>query len=145
MVDLVGGPMLIWKKSRFIALFSHILFHTMNSFVFLIGTFPVMMLFSSFLWLDPISFDNFIKKRWKRFNENNSTQTQKISKNIKNYWSLFQKIFILIHLLIQTLIPLTPYILTNDPCWTKANNYFTWRMMLNEEVNKNKISKSFKY
>lgn len=120
----------MWKKTRYIALFSHIMFHTMNNNIFSIGTFPFMMLASSILWFDADYVGNWLKKKWNIFGESkipsNSISTPSSSR--------IQKIFILFHILLQTLIPLSAYTLTSDPNWTNANSYFTWRMMLNEEV-----------
>ena len=52
-LHLVGAPLLLWKRTRVYVLCIYASFHALNHFVFNIGIFPWVTLFTSLLCLEP--------------------------------------------------------------------------------------------
>lgn len=52
-LHLIGAPLLLWRKTRFVVFWIYAVFHTINAFVFNIGIFPWMTLGATLLLFDP--------------------------------------------------------------------------------------------
>ena len=122
LLDLLGGifyflfPAFLAK----VVLVFLILFHSMNSMTFTIGTFPVMMLSTTFLfWIPSFSFLRF---SFFPIFPANSTRKEKL-----------RTILIVCIVIGQIFIPLRFFVITDDVNWTKDGHFFAWRMMINQE------------
>jgi vitamin K-dependent gamma-carboxylase len=119
----VGGPLLLFEKTKKIPLLFGCLFHLSNSMLFTIGVFPALMLSTMVLYIDPNTLRGILG----------------YSRNLRTVSSpkdstLSVKFYItLIFILLNVLIPLRPFIFTSRPNWS-SQVYFNWRMMLNQEV-----------
>lgn len=128
--------MLIFKKTRYTALLFQIAFHSMNQISFNIGTFPAMMLASSVLWLDSevcVNIAQLLKLR--KRTDSKEEEEKDYGTTGKQKWD-WRATLMLSMITVQLFLPLRAYTLTDNPNWTNESHYFSWRMMLNEEVKK---------
>lgn len=115
--DLLIIPLLLWKKSRNLALILSILFHIFNAIVLEIGIFPFFALsFIVFFYDSKIIKNIFFKK-------------QEECLITKNQDHLLYYIFIPF-LIIQFLLPLRHYFIEKEVLWTEEGHRLSWRMML---------------
>lgn len=116
------------RKLSFVYLTAYNIFHSINANSFTIGCFPYLCIATSLLWYDDL--DQPTKKK-KLITAKNEKQKKKTKKNLI-------KGLILLFLFLQLLLPLRPYFIAYstgvDPNWSKEGHYFSWRMMLNQEV-----------
>lgn len=52
-LHLIGAPLLLWRRTRFVVFWVYAVFHTINAFVFNIGIFPWMTLGVTLMLFDP--------------------------------------------------------------------------------------------
>ena len=115
--DLLIIPLLLWKKSRNLALILSIIFHIFNSVVLEIGIFPFFALSFIVFFYKPKTIKNiFFKNREEHI-------------VIKNQNHLLYYIFIPF-LIIQLLLPLRHYFIEKEVLWTEEGHRLSWRMML---------------
>jgi len=125
-VDLFGSFLHLFPRTRSLALFLSVLFHLLNSQIFRIETFPLTMIVSSVLWLEPQTCQKIFPFSVPLSLSNKKSEIAPT----KNSCFLLTA---LIFLIIQLLLPLRPYLLSQDPNWTNEGSLFSWRMMLNQE------------
>jgi len=122
--DLLIGVLLLFKKTRLIALPFILLFNISNAIMFNdIGIFPYFMLASLILFFDADLpqklYDKYIKK------------AKKVKTKIIHYGDANQKLmlyFFIAYLLVQAILPLRHFIYQGDADWNYKGHYFSWRM-----------------
>jgi hypothetical protein len=116
--DFLVIPMLIWRRTRWLAVAASVLFHLFNSVVFQIGGFPYLMLGSLVFFFPPeASRKRFFKKK-----ETPSPTALQPNKWVT--WALG------LYFLIQLLLPLRHHLFEGHPNWTEEGHRLSWRMML---------------
>ncbi len=113
--DLLIVPLLLWRKTRFIAVISAVAFHLFNSFTLHIGVFPYLSL-ALLIFFFPTQKFNIYKT---------THNTQIVFKNNKIVMWLFS-----IYFIIQLFLPLRHHFIKGDVLWTEEGHRLSWRMML---------------
>ncbi|MFV0304877.1 MAG: HTTM domain-containing protein [Moheibacter sp.] len=122
--DLLIVPLLLWKRTRVIALCATLFFHIFNSATLHIGIFPYFALsFSVFFFPPDLIRKIFFPKKVIYLNSPNSSY----SKNLK--FTLFTFLFWL-YIGWQIFLPLRHWYIPGNVLWTEEGHRLSWRMML---------------
>lgn len=113
-------PLLLWKRTRNIALIASLIFHLFNSIVLQIGIFPYFALSFAVFFYEPETIRKiFFKKKPLYIPEG-------ISYEKKNYLIYFFVPFFFI----QLILPIRHYFIKGDVFWSEEGHKMSWRMML---------------
>lgn len=138
--DLLITFILLWKPTRLLGIILVLVFNLMNGYFLFddIGVFPVFMIGTLVLFLDPVKVDSFIgnifptksnaKKKHKKKRVNEVTVQQNSDR-----WTHAQKrtTILLVGFVIFHLVwPLRHHVLTYNPEWTGHGSRFAWRMKM---------------
>ncbi|TXI68424.1 MAG: HTTM domain-containing protein [Flavobacterium sp.] len=122
--DLLIVPLLLFKKTRTLALIASLIFHVFNSITLQIGIFPFFALTFALFFYDPETIRRiFLRKKSKLEDENLS----------QNFYGKRIVYFLMIpYLIIQIALPLRHHFIEGDVLWTEEGHRLSWRMMLRE-------------
>jgi len=121
--DLFIIYLLLWKRTRMLALFLSFFFHMFNSWVLHIGIFPYLMLAMDLFFFPPEKVrSTFLKKKPK-------VSPIPINAPISRGKEFFTYAMAL-YFLIQILLPIRPYLFKGNVFWTEEGHRLSWRMML---------------
>lgn len=113
-------PMLLWKRTRNLALIASLIFHLFNSVVLQIGIFPYFALSFAVFFYKPETIRKIFLKKKPAFTESgNSYENQG-----------FLKYFFVPFFVIQMILPVRHYFIKGDVLWTDEGHRLSWRMML---------------
>lgn len=119
--DLLIVPLLLFKKTRTIALAASLSFHLFNAIFLQIGIFPFFALSFSLFFYPP-------EKIRKLFFKNKPSIEEPI---VSNYFEKRIFLYFLIpFLFIQFILPLRHHLIEGDVLWTEEGHRLSWRMML---------------
>jgi hypothetical protein len=119
--DLLIVPLLLFKKTRTIALVASLLFHLFNAIFLQIGIFPFFALSFSLFFYPPEKIRKLFFKNKLSIEE--PTVSNYFGKRIFLY-------FLIPFLFIQLLLPLRHHLIEGDVLWTEEGHRLSWRMML---------------
>ncbi|MCB9202861.1 MAG: HTTM domain-containing protein [Flavobacteriales bacterium] len=123
--DLLIVPALLYKKTRWIAFISTLVFHIFNSIVLHIGIFPYFALsFSVFFFSRETIHKLFLKKKEFYIETKNEFDTY----NGEVVYFLF------LYFLIQVALPIRHHFITGDVLWNEEGHRLSWRMMLRSKA-----------
>ncbi|WP_419810585.1 HTTM domain-containing protein [Bacterioplanoides sp.] len=126
-LHLLGAPLLLWKPARIWVMLVYAAFHSLNHFVFTIGIFPWMTLFTSLLVFGPDwPLRLWAKIKGQRFYADGDAEQPKNSYP-KSHWVI---IAIVGWCLFQVLVPLRHFAYPSDVAWSEEGHRFAWRMKL---------------
>lgn len=118
-------PLLLYKRTRFIAFCSSIVFHLFNAVVFQIGIFPFMSLAFAFFFFSSKTLQlRFFPK--KEHYELTQVKVPKHSKMIIGTLCLY--------FIVQIALPLRHLAIKDDVLWTEEGHRLSWRMMLRSKT-----------
>ncbi len=120
--DLLVVPLLLWRKTRWLAVGASVFFHLFNSAVFHIGTFPYMMIGSLVLFFPP-------EQVRKHFFPNKPSQDQvqvQAQPPVQKWVLLALGCFFLV----QITLPVRHHFFEGYVQWTEEGHRLSWRMML---------------
>ena len=122
--DLLIVPLLLFKKTRTLALIASLIFHVFNSITLQIGIFPFFALTFALFFYEPETIRRlFLRKKPKLEDENLS----------QNFYGKRIVYFLMIpYLVIQVILPLRHHFIEGDVLWTEEGHRLSWRMMLRE-------------
>lgn len=133
--DLTIPLFLLYKPTRVWAFITVIIFHSLTSFLFPIGVFPLVMICSTTIYFS-ISFHEKIinwfsdyVQKFKLSCKKNTNQTKFFLHNYK-----IVHIILIIFLLFQMVFPFRYLFYPGDLFWTEQGFRFSWRVMLVEKV-----------
>jgi hypothetical protein len=145
--DLTIVFFLLYKPTRKIAYASVILFHMLTYFLFQIGMFPFIMILSTLIFFSAEFHENLVdivRKIWSSlrsyfFNKQSGLQDQPITGNtgnlsIQRNTSAVIAVILVIHFLLQVLLPLRFALYPGNVFWTEQGYRFSWRVMLMEKA-----------
>tara|TARA_R110002012_G_scaffold43054_1_gene116653 strand:- start:156 stop:1484 length:1329 start_codon:yes stop_codon:yes gene_type:complete len=119
--DILIVPLLLWKKTRMIAVIASFFFHIFNSIIFKIGIFPYLALAFLVFFFNPKTIQKrFLKK--KQFYEGDEIIVPSYKKPTIAVTMSF--------LIIMILLPLRHWVINDDVLWTEEGHRLSWRMML---------------
>lgn len=120
--DLLIVPLLLWKRTRTIALICALIFHLFNALVLQIGIFPFFALSFTLFFYPPEKIRSlFLRKK-------PTIENQNIEKNYNGKYILYY--FFIPFFIIQLLLPIRHYFIKGDVFWTEEGHRLSWRMML---------------
>ena len=131
--DFLIVPLLMYRRTRVIAIVLAMSFHLTNATIFTIGVFPWFMLATLYIFFPPeiiarvVSrwFGSGIRKGWR--NRARHGRTGLVSRRSGAVWGLS---LVIGYVVVQLLLPLRPWVLPGDPSWNERGHRFAWRMML---------------
>lgn len=119
--DLLIIPLLLWKRTRWIAFCTGIFFHLFNSIIFQIGIFPYLSLaFCVFFFSRERVHSVFMKK--KPFYTGNEVI-------VPSYRNILLPVLTL-WIMVQIALPIRHWFIPGDVLWTEEGHRLSWRMML---------------
>lgn len=122
--DLFIIPLIIWKRTRWIAFSAALLFHLVNSWLFNIGIFPWFMIAATAILFIP---------GWKPFWRPTAIKKKKQQTEVKNKQLITG--FVVLYLTIQILMPLRHWLYPGNVNWTEEGHKYSWRMKLRSKIN----------
>ena len=122
--DLLIVPLLLFKKTRTIALIASVIFHIFNAITLQIGIFPFFALTFALFFYEPETIRKlFLRKKPSVENENSD----------HNFYEKKIVYFLIIpYIVIQLLLPIRHHFIKGDVLWTEEGHRLSWRMMLRE-------------
>ncbi|MEO9502609.1 HTTM domain-containing protein [Nonlabens ulvanivorans] len=119
--DILIVPLLLWKRTRMIAVIASFFFHIFNSIIFKIGIFPYLALAFLVFFFKPKTIQKrFLKK--KQFYDGDEIIVPSYKKSTIAVTTGF--------LVIMILLPLRHWVINDDVLWTEEGHRLSWRMML---------------
>jgi len=113
-------PLLLWKRTRNLALLASLVFHLFNSAVLQIGIFPYFALSFALFFYAPETIRKIFLKKKQVFSETGNSY-----ENRNVLLCLMLPFFI-----IQMILPIRHYFIKGDVFWTDEGHRLSWRMML---------------
>lgn len=115
-------PLLLWKRTRNLAVIASLVFHLFNSVFLQIGIFPYFALSFAVFFYPPETIRALFFKR------KPVADAELYATHGKNLWYwLFVPYFI-----VQLLLPIRHWFIKGDVLWTEEGHRLSWRMMLRE-------------
>ena len=122
--DLLIVPLLLFKRTRIVALVASLTFHIFNAVFLEIGVFPFFALTFALFFYEPETIRRIFLKKKPRIENENVNQ---------NFYGKRIAYFLMIpYLVIQLLLPLRHHFIEGDVLWTEEGHRLSWRMMLRE-------------
>jgi hypothetical protein len=120
LVDLAAGPLLLWQRTRLLALGITVVFHLLNLVTFRIGIFPLLAISLGVLFLPP----SWVNRPLRRLLPAEATRGRLPGAHpwVTPALSAF--------FLVQILVPLRHHLIDGDVAWSGQGHRFSWRMML---------------
>jgi hypothetical protein len=119
-LDLLVVPLLLWPRTRLLALLAAIVFHLFNARLFNIGIFPWFAIAATLLFLPPQWF-RLIPLKQPVVSPAFTTPHTLVIAVLAAYFAL------------QLALPLRHHLYPGDPSWTEEGHTFAWRMRLHEK------------
>jgi vitamin K-dependent gamma-carboxylase len=128
--DLSFVPLVLWRRTRWLALAIGLIFHLTNARLFTIGIFPWFMLAASLLFLDPA----WPRLRWLRGTDAQNKADESSSRSlILSRRQTFTLALIGLYVSWQVLMPLRHFLYPGDVSWTEEGHRFSWHMKLRDK------------
>lgn len=100
-----------------------VLFHVMTGYLFPIGLFPVVMIFSTLIFFSASFHERILS--WFESRKHGSTKDVPLVRPRK-----IVRTFLLVYVMIQLLVPLRSMMYSGDLFWNEEGFRFSWRVML---------------
>jgi len=149
--DISIGFLLIFRRTRLLAIVLTLMFHLSNHFLFPIGLFPAMAFLTTLIFFEPdwpVRFVRWFAKpqfsgpdwRWLKrgivglpligallgWSDRKSGFSEKTTRTMSPF--IFS--FVAGYLVLQAVLPFRHYLVAGDANWTEEHHDFSWRMML---------------
>ncbi|NJM79755.1 MAG: HTTM domain-containing protein [Flavobacterium sp.] len=123
--DLLIVPLLLYKKTRTIALIASLGFHLFNAIVLQIGIFPFFALSFALFFYEPEQIGKLFLRR--KIVIQKTKEATVTNKKLVYY-------FLIPFLFVQLLLPIRHHFIEGDVLWTEEGHRLSWRMMLRERT-----------
>jgi hypothetical protein len=124
--DLCIPALLLWRRSRPLALVAVAVFHLLTAQLFQIGLFPYLMMFGSLLFLEP----SWPRALLARFSRPASPAPSRAVAGRMPSWGVA---LLGAYFTLQLLLPLRHFLYPGDVCWTEQGFRYAWHVMLMEK------------
>lgn len=122
--DLLIVPLLLFKRTRILALIASLTFHLFNAVFLEIGIFPFFALTFAIFFYEPETIRRiFLRKKPK-------IEIEDLQQNFNGKRIVY--VLIIPYLIVQLLLPLRHHFIEGDVLWTEEGHRLSWRMMLRE-------------
>jgi vitamin K-dependent gamma-carboxylase len=119
LLDLLIVPLLLWRRTRGLAIALAVTFHLCNFWLFDIGVFPFLSIALTLLFVD---------SRWhRRILRLGPAQENGASAAAGHRWIAVP---LMIYVALQLIIPFRHWLYPGSPHWTEEGHRFSWHMML---------------
>ncbi|MEM1304810.1 MAG: HTTM domain-containing protein, partial [Planctomycetota bacterium] len=128
--DLLVVPLLLWSRTRWLAVGLTVVFHVTNAFLFDIGVFPWLMLLATPIFFPPAS----LRRAAEVFGATPAavggpaamtpTPTAR-----QRAWFFAVGLYVFL----QVVMPFRPWLYPGDPSWTEQGHRFSWHMKLRDK------------
>jgi hypothetical protein len=125
--DLFIVFFLLWNKTRKMAYLLVIIFHLLTWFLFPIGVFPWVMIFSTLIFF-PADFHEKILRFLRKTTRTKVDFTPKVKAPTKS--SSLLKVFLVLYISAQILVPFRYLLYPGNLFWNEEGFRFSWRVML---------------
>lgn len=125
--DLFIVFFLLSNRFRPFAYFFVVVFHLVTWYLFPIGVFPWVMIFSTLIFFSPVTHEKILSRleKWFRKDESQTTIIQKTKST-----SPLLRYFLIVFIAAQLLIPFRYVLYPGDLFWNEEGFRFSWRVML---------------
>lgn len=123
--DLFIGPLLLWRKTRPIAVVMVVAFHLTNSYVFTIGVFPWLGIAATVLFFEPRTVRRMLN--WFGHAPMQRETPVVSAAGMKAQWAMA---FFVVYVFIQIVLPLRHWAYPGNVHWTEEGHLFAWHMKL---------------
>lgn len=134
--DAVITPALCWRRTRWPAIAATVLFHWTNSWMFLIGPFPWVMIGANVLFLEPETprrWWHWIGARWGRRSELRPPLAGPVRDGeLPTRWGWVVG-SVGVYCLLHIVVPFRSYLFAGNVEWTEEAKNYSWRMMLSHK------------
>lgn len=133
LLDLFIVPLLLWRKTRWLAIGVAVAFHMMNAQLFSIGIFPWFMIAATLIFLDPSWPRKLAFWKWKRkvatpaSATTNSRSAERFTFTRGQRWTVAA---LAIYMFFQIAIPFRHHLYPGNVNWTEEGHRFSWHMKL---------------
>lgn len=117
-------PMLLWKRTRTLAIAASLAFHLFNSIFLKIGIFPYFALSFAVFFYPPETIRAVFFRRKPIFD---TSVTRPVSNGIPVFFLFFVPYFV-----VQLFLPLRHHFIEGEVLWSEEGHRLSWRMMLRE-------------
>lgn len=124
--DLSIVPLLLWRRTRFVAFVATVAFHLVNSQLFQIGIFPWLMIGATTIFFPPDWPRRFLQVPVSAFPALGCTPLSRRQAGVLVVLSAYAAF--------QLVFPLRHLVTAGDPSWTDEGHTFSWRMMLRAKL-----------
>ena len=130
LLHVVGAPLLMLRRTRFVVFVLYVCFHLGNSILFHIGLFPWITLLGTLMFFDP-DWPRQVAQRITSRDEQTVSSKEKSSPvfDLKITTSVFLAVFFIF----QILFPLRYLLYPGNVSWTNEGHWFSWRMKLHDK------------
>lgn len=122
--DLLIVPLLLFKKTRILALIASLTFHLFNAVFLEIGIFPFFALTFALFFYEPETIRKLFFKSKTKIEDEALTQ--------HTYGREIVYFLMIPYLIVQLVLPLRHHFIEGDVLWTEEGHRLSWRMMLRE-------------
>lgn len=119
-------PMLLWKRTRTLAIVASLIFHLFNSVTLQIGIFPYFALSFAVFFYPPDQMRRVFFKKKPTFVVSEDYTRQVLQHSLSKGAVAVLSIF----MIFQLLLPLRQHVVKGDILWTDEAHRLSWRMML---------------
>jgi hypothetical protein len=124
--DLAVVPLLLWRRTRPLAVAMVIFFHLSNQWMFTIGIFPWFMLFATAIFFEPERLTPVL--RFEKIFAEPVAATAALETPKRRQTLVMASLSLLVAFHVPA--PLRHYLYPGDASWTEEGHVFSWRMML---------------
>ena len=130
LLDLLAWPLLTWRKTRIPMFLGLLFFHTMNSWLFNIGIFPVMAVAATTIFFEP---------GWPRtifrlpFDEAAWVAAKNAGVGALNATQRALTAGLAVYFAVQVLVPLRHFVYPGVVHWNEEGHRFAWHMKLRDK------------
>jgi hypothetical protein len=118
--DLLVVPLLIWRKTRWLALAAALFFHLSNAYLFNIGVFPFLSIAMTLLFLDPAWHRKLLRLH----------RSSAPAKSLQWGARSFVLPALALYFTWQLFLPFRHWLYPGNVHWTEEGHRYSWHMML---------------
>jgi vitamin K-dependent gamma-carboxylase len=141
LLDLLIVPLLLFRRTRVLALAAAVAFNLMNAYLFRIGIFPWFMIAATLLFFDPGWPRRLVHSARARLGSGDDLRRDHIkhqrpapsTRGALRPAHTFTLVLLGCYLAVQLLMPLRHYLYPGNVLWTEEGFQFSWRMKLREK------------